>query len=482
MLPYQKFSRSALLIGASVLLTISVALASPANSVLTWFASRPLSQQTPWEAPDARSPNELIRQAYVLGELSNRAYSNSASGRNLAELGFKDVAFFDHEADVEAGELGTFVGVNAGAVVGGAVAGSVGSLVGGIIGGAKMSKQKVTSAAFVADSLDGSVRVVAVRGSADLPDWIVDANAATIYEDGVTYHHGFFIYAGLLLDDVLKATEGACAPGGQKLWLTGHSLGGAAAELLAFWLARRGCDVEGVMTFGAPLPGRDDLQYAYNRLLGDVTHHFIHEQDPVGCLPLGLDWAQLGHQHSFSNSGMRLDDPRDLCTGGGDTIAGRALQFTVKLATASDPSTDVAVWMETAAREAGLCPESKTGRIGLGILTLGASEVTCKSIDLAADLAVLKDQLVRLHNAALNNSNPLKHYMDCSYLDRIVETGFDLWTFSDPIWEQRLEASWHLADCTPPPGRQPPTPLGSVCCEAHTDGRCLLWAPAGGCP
>jgi hexosaminidase len=48
-----------------------------------------------------------------------------------------------------------------------------------------------------------------------------------------------------------------------------------------------------VMTFAAPLPGIHNLERRYNELLGDVTHRFMHEEDPVACLPLGLDWA--GH-------------------------------------------------------------------------------------------------------------------------------------------------------------------------------------------
>src|SRR5690606_21637530 len=112
----------------------------------------------------------------------------------------------------------------------------------------------------------------------------LDANAGTVAEGGVTFHHGFFLYAGVLYGDIREQVADACAPGGPKLWLTGHSLGGAAAQIIAYWLARSGCTVDGVMTFAAPLPGMNNLEDSYNDLLGDVTHRFMHEDDPVACL------------------------------------------------------------------------------------------------------------------------------------------------------------------------------------------------------
>ncbi len=468
----------------------SLALASY-ETVLNWFASRPLSQQVDWQPQPVADPAALLKKAYVLGELSNRAYSSTVAGRNVAALGFRELLpFIDKSAELDGGDVGAVIGVGAGGaidIITGGATGGLGALIGGKIGHSKIKHQKVTAAAFVADSVDGSMRVVSVRGSADLPDWVLDANASTVESDGVTYHHGFFLYAGLLYDDVRKKLGDACYDGTQ-VWLTGHSMGGAAAEILAYWLQRDGCNIAGVMTFGSPLPGRDDLQKAYNQVLGDVTHRFMHVNDPVACLPLGLDWAQVGHLHSISGHSMRLDDPRDLCTGGGDTVVGQAGALVLKLHEASEPSTEIALWMRTAAADVGLCPDTKAGRAFLGILTLGASTLTCKSIDLSADLAVLKDQLLRLHNVALNVSNPYAHSMDCSYIERFVIMGYDMGLFSEAIWAHRMEETWKIQDCSPPARRPEPTeyvrkpkPPGTQCCEWGLDDEtCTRWPPENG--
>ncbi len=491
-----KFPKPPHLVCAAVLLisaTASIALASSFDVVLGWFASRPLSQQVAWQPLRNVDSEDLLKKAYVLGELSNRSYQNSASDRDVGTLGFRELAFFDKSATMDGGDVGAVIGIAVGGAIdvlsGGATLGA-GTVIGGIVGHDKIKRQQVTAAALVAESFDHSMRVVALRGSADLPDWIVDANASTVVDDGITYHHGFFLYAGLLYGDVRKALGESCHDG-TRVWLTGHSLGGSAAQILAYWLYRDGCDIAGVMSFGSPLPGRDSLQRAYNPMLGDVTHRFMHENDPVACLPLGLDWAQLGHLHSITDESMRLNDTRDLCTGGGDTVAGQAQAMLFKLHDAAEPSTDLAVWTETALHDAGLCSaEESTGRVILGFLTFGGSEVTCRTIDLAADLAVLKDQLVRLFNVALNESNPLKHIMHCSYLERFVEMGSDLGTFIDPIWSQHMEQTWDWQDCSPPqPRPKPPRdrnvkPVGALCCGFGADGKtCVDWAPPkGACP
>jgi hypothetical protein len=486
-----RFKRS-VLVALLASFVASLALASSLDTPLSWFASRPLAQQTPWEPAFSTDWDPFLRQTYLMAELSQRAYRSTATGRAVDELGFREVAFIQ-ESDTLDGDLGAFVGISAGAGVGatfevltGGATGGALTVLGGFVGRQALRSIPVEPEAVVVESVDRRVRVVSVRGTSPsgsnaIYDALLDANAGTIVdEDGLTYHHGFFLYASLLYPKVSQLLDEACAPGGTEVWLTGHSLGGAAAQLLAFWLDQRGCEVSGVMTFGTPSPGRLNFQRAYDARLRDITHRFMHENDPVACLPLGLDWARVGNQHVITDSGFRKNDNRDMCAGGGD-LAGQVNSFVEKMRYVADPSTDYLTWLESTARQVGLCPENSAARWVLGILTGGNSELTCRTLDVTTDLAVLKDQLKRLHNLVLNESNPYRHFMPCGYIDRIAETGTDIGSFTDPIWAQRLEQTWELEDCSPPP---PPAvrprpalnaegcPGNNHCCGAPVNGRC----------
>jgi hypothetical protein len=455
----------------SATLCVSLALASSLDTPLSWFASRPLSQQATWEKPTATRENELLRQAYVMAELSNRVYASRAAGRDVDLLGFRERKFIKRSLVLDGGEAGAFIGATLGGgldvLTGGATAG-LGIVVGGHVGHAAIKRAHVDPEALVVESLDRRLRVVSLRGTSSLSDVLLDANAGTIVDESgdVTYHHGFFLYASVLYGEVREALGDACEPGGAKVWLTGHSLGGAAAQLLAFWLDRDDCKVDGVMTFGAPSPGRDDFQFEYNLRLRDVTHRFMHKRDPVACLPLGHDWAQTGHLHSFTDTTFDMNSNSQLCSGHDGTIEGQVREYVERLHEVSDPSTEYITWLETTAKQVGLCPKNKVGRALLGIFTGLASEGTCRTLDVASDAAVLKDQLSRLHNLALNGSHPYAHKMECSYIDRIAVTGSDTGTFMDPIWAQRMESTWQLENCHPPPAvsERPPPALNAEGC------------------
>jgi hypothetical protein len=470
----------------STTLCVSLALASSLDTPLSWFASRPMSQQATWDKPMGTRDDELLRQAYVMAELSQFVYSNRPANRDVDLLGFTERKFIKRSVVLDGGDAGAFIGATVGGALdvisGGATAG-LGIVVGGHVGHAAIKNAHVDPEALVVDSFDRRLRVVSLRGTSSLSDVLLDANAGTIVDESgdVTYHHGFFLYASVLYGEVRQALGDACEPGGAKVWLTGHSLGGAAAQLLAFWLDRDDCTVDGVVTFGAPSPGRDDFQFEYNLRLKDVTHRFMHERDPVACLPLGADWASVGHLHSFTDTSFNMNRSIDLCTGNDGTLEGQVRAYVERVYGLSDPSTEYAVWLETTAKQVGLCTKNKVGRAILGVLTGLASEGTCRTLDVFSDAAVLKDQLSRLHNLALNNSMPYAHKMECSYIDRIALTGSERGTFMDPIWAQRMERTWQLEDCHPPPPvsqRPPPTrnaegcPGDLHCCTPTSGGVC----------
>jgi hypothetical protein len=107
-------------------------------------------------------------------------------------------------------------------------------------------------------------------------------------------------------------SRGATPPR-KRLWIAGHSRGGAFAVLAAVALAHAGLndeavpDVAGVYTFGQPRVGNEGFFEAY-AALGIPLYRFINRDDPIpgvppaGLIPQGLGVGErlnerLGYQH-----------------------------------------------------------------------------------------------------------------------------------------------------------------------------------------
>jgi predicted lipase len=71
----------------------------------------------------------------------------------------------------------------------------------------------------------------------------------------------------------------------KRVWLTGHSLGGALALLAAWLLKRKFVPVHEVCTFGAPMIGNKTACEAFNREFSGRIFRYINGRDPVPKLP-----------------------------------------------------------------------------------------------------------------------------------------------------------------------------------------------------
>jgi hypothetical protein len=69
--------------------------------------------------------------------------------------------------------------------------------------------------------------------------------------------------------------------GAARVWLTGHSLGGALAVVGANWLEAAKVDVAGVVTFGQPMVAMPDLARVLGRRLRGRYVAFVNGGDPV---------------------------------------------------------------------------------------------------------------------------------------------------------------------------------------------------------
>jgi hypothetical protein len=110
-------------------------------------------------------------------------------------------------------------------------------------------------------------------------DLLTDANLLpSPFAAGVQVHAGF-LSAFRDVSDQLDTRAGKKAPE-QRLWLTGHSLGGALATLAAAHLGAS--VVQGLSTYGCPRVG--DAAFA-SLLLRQSYDRFVHREDWVTTVP-----------------------------------------------------------------------------------------------------------------------------------------------------------------------------------------------------
>lgn len=80
---------------------------------------------------------------------------------------------------------------------------------------------------------------------------------------------------------MLSVVSGTMRGADRALWITGHSLGGALAILMAARLYESDIDVTGVCTFGQPKTGDSKFKHHYDRALGGRTWRVVYRNDPV---------------------------------------------------------------------------------------------------------------------------------------------------------------------------------------------------------
>ena len=184
----------------------------------------------------------------------------------------------------------------------------------------------IDSTAFLVQSADGSVVILAYRGTqpTNLISWLTDADvypdqiALPLGEDSETYaiHAGFYrnvlstryeVIAALLgalegrsvLDDGRPHATDALRKGGDMapattLYVTGHSLGGAMAAIMSVMLTVEPEYVKkfahvfrAAYTYGQPMVGSPDFATACTEqsFLANNVIRYVYRRDPVPRLP-----------------------------------------------------------------------------------------------------------------------------------------------------------------------------------------------------
>ncbi len=116
----------------------------------------------------------------------------------------------------------------------------------------------------------------------------------------------------------------------RALWLTGHSLGGALANLAAWRWHRQGVPVAGVVTFAAPKAGDIDFVADFEERLGARSQQWSTALDPITRLPettKGEAYAKVGVTHVVHASGVAELDTVQKMTSAPNPLAHRTLAY-----------------------------------------------------------------------------------------------------------------------------------------------------------
>jgi hypothetical protein len=151
--------------------------------------------------------------------------------------------------------------------------------------------------------VDGS-DILVLRGSVNVDDWMRDAAAVPEWHPQLGFCHAGFL-AGM--DDVFAEV---CRALGAKLTITGHSLGGARARILAGLFACNGLPVDTLTVFGSPKPAFVNLARIIQKS-GMKHTSYRNRNDIVPTVPLTLppcfdfvhteDWTQCDAAPDVAN-------------------------------------------------------------------------------------------------------------------------------------------------------------------------------------
>lgn len=148
-----------------------------------------------------------------------------------------------------------------------------------------------------------------------LQDLITDFTLKQISPPGVTgkVHKGFW---RALVESpaygIVKSKAQDAVADGKKIWMTGHSLGGALATLCAYRLEKQGIPVKGVITMGSPRVGNPAFANDFNSMFGASSTRWVDEDDLVSQVPpslpstLGpvLDYKHVGRLNYITPVGV----------------------------------------------------------------------------------------------------------------------------------------------------------------------------------
>ncbi len=155
---------------------------------------------------------------------------------------------------------------------------------------------------FVEQDNEANTQHVTIRGTANWKNLFEDIDFSVHEDPDLTLpvSAGFDLVARQILANVTARLNTQ-----HRTYVTGHSLGGAVATLLAFYLIEEGYNVVHVVTFGQPrFTTVDGVRSGHLSALIGVLTRVVDENDVVPMLPPGSE--RTGHYGPFEHVGREI--------------------------------------------------------------------------------------------------------------------------------------------------------------------------------
>ncbi len=126
----------------------------------------------------------------------------------------------------------------------------------------------------------------------------------------ITIHHGFNKAFSPAVQKAIQQTLSTLS--GKRLWVCGHSLGGALASVAGAWLTTQQHHVHGILTIGQPRTGDIDFKNWYDNTLGLQSKHlrFTNDHDMVPHVPPRfVHYHHVGTHLHFDEHGTLQHNP-----------------------------------------------------------------------------------------------------------------------------------------------------------------------------
>ncbi|KAI4183409.1 MAG: hypothetical protein L6R41_005414 [Letrouitia leprolyta] len=169
---------------------------------------------------------------------------------------------------------------------------------------------------YVAIDNTRSLTVIAFRGSKSVRNFVADANFPATQTDicpSCTAHAGFWNSWLEARSGVMAALKTAAASHpGNRVIVTGHSLGGAIADFAAAEVRKSGVTAD-LYTYGAPrIAGKALSDFITNQNMGG-NFRVTHKNDPVPRLPpLALGFVHISPEYFISTPNNVVPTANDI--------------------------------------------------------------------------------------------------------------------------------------------------------------------------
>ena len=174
---------------------------------------------------------------------------------------------------------------------------------------ARLIEDSATDTQALVGSTEQAI-VVAFRGTepTKLKDLLTDVELSMVPGPLGKVHEGFWES----LEGIWQKLERAVASrqnGKRALWFTGHSLGGALAQLAVARLIQAGRPAQGLYSYGAPRCGNTRFATEFNRTAGRSTFRIVNEADIIpDVAPKFLGFEHCGRFCQLDGRGRLLVD------------------------------------------------------------------------------------------------------------------------------------------------------------------------------